>query len=151
MKQLRSFLFFNLVIVVAGFSQTQDPVKWNYMAKKLDDRTYEIHMKAVITEGWHIYAQQQPEDAIALPTKIKFNNNPLLAISGKVNEVGTIEKQTIKELGIVQYEYAGTVEFVQLVKLKASTKTTISGSVTFQACTQEQCLPPKQEVFNLFL
>ena len=51
-------------------------------------KTYEIHMTATIQTGWHLYSQTQPEDAIAIPTGIKFTSNPLVTAEGPVKEVG---------------------------------------------------------------
>jgi hypothetical protein len=62
------------------------PVNWNYSVKKLDEKLYEIHLTADIMEGWHIYAQHQLKDAIAFPTTIQFNKNPLFSLVGKVEE-----------------------------------------------------------------
>ena len=45
-----------------------------------------------------------------------------------------------EEVGIKQFQYGGKVDFVQTVTLKAKVKTTVSGTVTYQVCTEERCL-----------
>ena len=129
--------------------QQEEPVHWAYSAKKLDQNKYEIHLTASMNVGWHIYAQEQPKEAIAIPTKIKISLNPLIAMIGKVIEIGKREKHEIKEVGIVQYEYQDTVDFVQVISVKANIKTNISGIVSFQACTDKKCLPVKAVSFNI--
>ena len=153
MKASLIYFFISLLAGASGFAQHQGPgpVKWRYSATKLDDKTWEIHLTASIDKGWHIYSQYQPKEAIAIPTKIRISKNPLIVSCGQINEVGNKEKQTIKELDIVQFQYTDQVDFVQRVILKANVQTSIAGTVTFQVCTDEQCLPPKEEAFSLSL
>jgi len=151
MKQPILLLFIGLLIEFGAKAQQLSPVKWKYSAARVDSKTWEIHLTASMEQGWHIYSQYQPKEAIAVPTKIRFTKNPLIDSNGKISEVGKKEEQTIKELDIVQYQYAGTVDFVQKIVLKAPVQTTISGTVIFQVCTNQLCLPPKEEVFSVVL
>jgi thiol:disulfide interchange protein DsbD len=120
-----------------------NPVTWSFSATKTGDKLYEVKMVATIQNKWHLYSQSQPEDAIAIPTTFKFNANPLLVLDGKVKEVGKLEKFYDKTLGVSANQYSNTVTFVQKVKLKASAKTKLNGSVEYQTCDDEKCLPPK--------
>jgi hypothetical protein len=52
-------------------------------------------------------------------------------------------------LDIEAWQYAGKVEFVQQVKFKAKTKTNLSGTIEYQVCTDEKCLPPTTVRFNV--
>lgn len=89
-----------LSLLISSSLFSQDVVHWNYTAKKVSDKTYELHLTATIDEGWHVYAQVQPKDAVGIPTKISFNKNPLITLVGKTKEIGTKKKQEIKEVGI---------------------------------------------------
>jgi len=149
---MRKAFFFLLLITttVAGYSQL-NPVSWTYSAKKIADKTYELHITATMQSGWHLYSQTQPEDAIAEPTTVTFNKNPLLKFEGKVKEDGKMEKFHDAKLDLSANQYSSTVKFVQVVKLKAKAKTNVSGSVRFQTCNDEKCLPPKTITFNVAL
>ncbi|HEV7620258.1 MAG TPA: protein-disulfide reductase DsbD domain-containing protein, partial [Flavisolibacter sp.] len=94
-------------------------------------------------QGWHLYAQVQPADAIAVPTSFSFNKNPLLIIDGKVKEQGKLIKFKDAKLGVTANEYNDKVVFVQKVKLKGKAKTNVTGKLEFQTCNDERCLPPK--------
>ena len=144
----KSFLLAIIVLATLG-TRAQNPVSWIFSAKKIADKTYEVHMTATIQTGWHLDSQTQPEDAIAVPTGFKLNNNPLLSFDGKIKEVGNMEKFHDKKLDISAHQYSGTVDFVQVVKLKAKAKTNITGSVEFQTCNDEKCLPAKTINFNV--
>jgi len=143
-----SILFFSMV----GAAQAQNslhPIAWQYSANKIAERTYEVHLTAQLEAGWHAYSQQQPKDAVAQPTEIHFKSNPLISITGKVKEVGAMEKWKDEASGIMANQYANKVDFVQVVKLKSRIRTSVTGSLTYQVCTNEMCLPPKTEAFSI--
>src|SRR5687768_11639563 len=112
---MKSTIMLSLLLVLVCLVQAESPVTWQYPATKTGPGQFEVHLKAIIQEGWHVYAQDQPEDAIAVPTAIKFTGNPVLTLKGKPKEQG--EKQHFKdsELGISAWQYANKVEFVQKV------------------------------------
>ncbi len=148
MKKLFVFIF---LIAAAFVGYSQNPVSWSFSSKKVSDKTFEVHLTANIQYGWHLYSQNQPDDAIAIPTNFTINNNPLLKLDGKIKELGKMEKYKDKILGISAHQYSEKVDFVQVVKLKANAKTNISGSVEFQTCDDKKCLPPKTVNFNIAL
>jgi thiol:disulfide interchange protein DsbD len=141
-------LFAGLLVGQLSWSQLQ-PVVWSFGAKKTADRTYEIEIKATIKPGWHLFSQTQPADAIALPTVFVVNPNPLLLRKGSLREVGKLEKYKDKTLGVTAYQYADQVRFVQTVTLKAKAKTLFAGTVEFQTCDDEKCLPPQKINFSI--
>ncbi len=150
---MKAILYSALLIFCtqAAIAQPADPVRWNYSAKKIADKTYEVHVTANIQPNWHLYSQQQPEDAIAIPTSIRFNKNPLVVLNGAIKEVGKMELFKDEKLKLSANQYAGKVDFVQVVKLKAGTKTNITGSVEYQTCDDKKCLPPKTVNFTVAL
>ena len=142
MKKL-VFIIFSFFIVGVLSAQALNPVNWNFSSKKIADNLYEVQMTATIQEGWHLFSQNQPKDAIAQPTTVVFNKNPLLQLDGKVKEIGTLEKFKDKELDISANQYSNKVVFTQRVKLKGKAKTNVTGKLTYQTCNDEKCLPPK--------
>lgn len=149
---MKKFLFTLLIMTSMAASNAQlglNPVTWTFSATKVADKTYEIHMKAVIQSGWHLYSQTQPKNAIASPTKFVINPNPLFSKDGKIKEVGTMEVMNDKELGVSANQYSGTVDFVQKIKLKSSVATNFTGTVEFQTCDDKKCLPSKKITINV--
>src|SRR5688572_30778128 len=146
-KPLFTFLILSLTAMAANAQL--NPVSWTFTTKKIADKTYEIHLTAVMQSGWHLYSQVQPEDAIAMPTGFSLNSNPLLSLEGKIKEVGKMEKFHDKKLEVSANQYSGKVDFVQVVKLKANVKTNLTGSVEFQTCDDEKCLPPRTVNFTI--
>jgi thiol:disulfide interchange protein DsbD len=142
MKKLY-FILLSLFITASVSAQGLNPVSWNFSSKKISDNVYEIQMTASIQQGWHLYSQTQPKDAIAQPTSFVFNRNPLIELDGKVKEVGNLEKFKDKELDISANQYSNKVVFTQKVKLKGKAKTNVTGKLTYQTCDDVKCLPPK--------
>ena len=138
-----------LLVVIAFVAKSQQPVKWNWSVKKITDKQYEIYLTASIDHGWHIYSQKQPKEAIASPTTIVFSKNPLIALKGKILEKGNLMKIKEEVLGTESWMYENEISFVQRVELKGNVKTNINGSVEFQVCTNEKCLPPATVAFSL--
>jgi len=150
MKKLLSIVVL-LSITFFAQSQTLNPVSWSFSAKKIADKTYEIHLSATMQAGWHLYSQSQPDDSIAIPTGFTFTTNPLLTLNGKIKEVGKLEKFHDEKLKLSANQYSEKVDFVQVVKLKSNIKTNVAGSVEFQTCDDHKCLPPKTVNFSVAL
>ncbi|MEO8174862.1 MAG: hypothetical protein ABI581_17320 [Sediminibacterium sp.] len=137
-----------LLAIIRSNSQT-GPISWNFSVNKLTNKTYEVHIKATVEEGWHVFSTVQPVDALPMPTTIKFGRSPMIMLSGKIKEIGIMKKVKEPALNTSSNQYERSVDFIQLVKKKGGVKTHITGSVNFQACTNEKCLPPKTVSFNL--
>jgi hypothetical protein len=142
-------LFLILPLFWQAKAQPINPISWSFSAVKTGEKMYEIQMKATIQENWHLYSQVQPDDAIAIPTTFTFNPNPLFKLEGKIQEAGKLEKFSDKTLGVSANQYSHSVVFVQKVKLKASAKTNLTGSVEYQTCDDKKCLPPKTVKFSI--
>lgn len=146
MKKIFTFLF---LVLFAGFANAQinNPVLWSYSAKKIADKTYELHITATLTDNWHLYAQDAGEGPE--PTSFKFTPNPLISFDGKVKEVGKMEKSYDKNFNSVLKYYNNKVDFVQKVKVKSAVATVVKGTVNFMVCNDRKCLPPKDVPFSI--
>jgi DsbC/DsbD-like thiol-disulfide interchange protein len=143
-------IFFAIVLVMfigVADAQINNPVLWTYSAKKIADKTYELHITATIGNNWHLYAQDAGEGPV--PTQITFTANPLIKLDGKVKEVGKMEKSFDKNFNSTLKFYANKVDFVQKIKVKSAIATVIKGSVNYMVCNDKQCLPPKDVPFSI--
>lgn len=149
MKKL--FLSVVLLAVAATMqAQIKNPVKWTFTSKKINEKVYELHIKAAIDPGWHIYTVDHNAD-IGVPTTVSINKNPLGVVTGKIVVNG--KPITIKDpsTGENVKFYEGNVDLVQVITLKAPVKTNITGEVEFMSCDDKQCLPPASKQFSIAL
>jgi hypothetical protein len=150
MKKILLLVLVNFFTAVL-FAQSGSKVKWEYSSKKIADKKYEIRMVATVQKTWHIYSQNQTEDAIVLPTAIKFVNNPLVVLNGKPKEIGVMVDKFEKAVNARTRYYNNKVEFVQTVTLKSNVKTAVSGEIEFMVCDDKQCLAPDVAKFSIKL
>ena len=147
----KSLILGLLLLTATAASAQLNPITWSFSAKKIADKTYELQMTATIQTNWHLYSQVQPEDAVAMPTTFELNPNPLFTLDGKIKEIGKLEKYTDKVLKVSANQYSNTVTFTQVVKLKGKVKTSVTGTVEYQTCDDQKCLPPKKVSFKVAL
>jgi cytochrome c biogenesis DsbD-like protein len=144
-KFLLPVLFFMTVNMMA---QSSKQVQWAYSTKKISDKVYEVHMTATIAGDYHMYAQDAGGDG-PVATTFTFSKNPLTALDGKVKESGKqVKKFETAWKHDVRY-YESKVDFVQVVKLKTSAKTSLAGKVEFMVCNETHCLPPSEVEINV--
>jgi hypothetical protein len=122
-------------------AQSNKQVSWTWSAKKISDRTYEVHMTATIGGDFHLYAQDAGGEG-PIATSFTFGKSPLFTLNGEVKESGKlVQKYEEAWKHNVRY-YERTVDFVQVVKLKSNVKTSLAGKVEFMVCNDHECLPP---------
>jgi hypothetical protein len=114
-------------------------------------RLYLLHITAVISPGWQLYSQHQPEEAVAMPTTIRFNKDSMLDFKGLPWEKGKLEQFFQPETDIADNRYSGRVEFIQEIALTGFGPVQLTGEITYQACRNEECLPPGVTRFSIRL
>jgi len=147
MKHLFTLLSVLMITTIVS-AQSAKQVKWTYTAKKIADKTYEVHITATMNGNWHIYAQNVGVEG-PIPTAFTFTKNPLLTFDGKPKEVGKVIKKKEEVWGGVVNYYEKSVNFIQIVKVKGNVKTNIAGKVEFMVCDDHQCLPPSEVDFSV--
>ncbi|HXD79334.1 MAG TPA: protein-disulfide reductase DsbD domain-containing protein [Puia sp.] len=140
---MKAIILMGLSLLTGSFAMAQSSkeVHWTCSAKKIADRTYEVHMTATIGGDFHLYAQDAGGEG-PIATEFTFNKSPLITLDGKVKESGKlVQKYEDAWKHNVRY-YEGSVDFVQTVKLRSNAKTALSGKVEFMVCNDHECLPP---------
>ncbi|MFK7984059.1 MAG: protein-disulfide reductase DsbD domain-containing protein [Saprospiraceae bacterium] len=147
MKLTYFLLFFSFLF--STNINAQNPVKWDFAAKKIQDTEYEITFTATVASGWSIYSQHTDPSG-PVPTVFGFDENANLEFIGKPVETGK-KKEAFDELfGVKVIKFSGAVNFTQKVKVKSGAKA-VTGYLEFMACDDEKCLPPKEVDFNILL
>jgi len=148
---MKRFLFLLPAFLLAYctvFSQNvKDAIQWKYDAQKTSDSTFNITITAKIRDGWHIYTATPKGDGSQVPTTISFDKNPDLKLLGKYNTRGKAIDEFVKDLDITIQYYKQTVSYTQKVVARANT--VLKGTIDFQICNDEMCLPTKPEHFQI--
>ena len=120
------------------------PVKWTFETKKNTETEYDLIFKATLDKEWHIYSQFLNGDG-PIPTSFKLDKNDNIELIGKVKEESPKRRQhkepVFNNMSVV--DFSETATFTQRIKVKDSTKP-LNGSLEFQACNNEMCLPPTE-------
>ncbi len=124
-------------------SQTEeDPVAWSQEVIKISDTEYELVMKGIILEGWHVYSQFTAEGG-SLPSEFTYIKE------GEEYQLvgGTTESETIKEFSdIFEVEetfFKKEAVFKQKIKLSNTSVTQIQVDLFYQVC-KEVCIARDQ-------
>ena len=148
---MRKILFLLLLSVpLVSLGQVQNPVKWSFSSKKIDEITFEIGLTATLDPAWHIYSQTTPDGGPSATT-IAFAKNPLITLDGVVKEIGKLEQRHEELFGVDVRQFSNKVVFVQTLKLKAKAKTAVNGTIDYMTCNNQQCLPPRTQKFSITL
>ncbi len=116
-----------------------DVISWNFeVAYSGDEAT--ITMRVAQRNGWHIYAQVQPDGAIPLPTTFNYNVNDNFKLVGKTREYGA---ELIDNEGFPEKSFHGEkAKFVQKIKILSQKDFKLTLDYEYMAC-KTACLPPE--------
>lgn len=150
-KMKNKFLLITLIAVgtINAFAWQPNPVHWKFYATKMSEKTYAVHLRAVVKFPWHIYSENTPKGG-AIPTKIVFQGNPNVMLVGKIKEVGKLIRVYQKFFGSEGIYFRDTANFVQLIKLRSNTKTVLGGAITYMTCST-MYRPPETVRFSVEL
>ena len=140
---MRSFrlLILTLLLAVPAFAQ-QQPVSWKAEAVQVEGNTYEIRATGTIAGNWHIYdltdyGSSGPNGTIFTVDagdKVKRLGDPYIA--------SEVHKGFDDVFGIEIGTCDSPVVICQKVELLQGNEVTVPVTVEWQACNDENCIPP---------
>jgi thiol:disulfide interchange protein DsbD len=140
---MRSFrlLILTLLLSVPAFAQ-QQPVSWKAEAVQVEGNTYEIRATGSIAGNWHIYdltdyGSSGPNGTIFTVDagdKVKLLGDPYIA--------SEVHKGFDDVFGIEIGTCGSPVVICQKVELLQGNEVTVPVTVEWQACNDENCIPP---------
>lgn len=146
MKKITLTLAMVIIATISAFAQLENPVTWQYAAKKTGKNEATLYIKANIDANWHLYSQHLKPGG---PNKTEFSFTPSkeYTLVGKTLEPKPITKyEKVFKMDVSYFE--DEVLFTQKIKLNKAT-TTVKGKVEFMVCDDKQCLPPSEVTFNI--
>jgi hypothetical protein len=146
MKKLLT-LFIMLMFSAGAWAQVDNPVKWSYASKKVNNKEAVVFLKVAIDKGWHIYSQYAA-DGGQLKTSFTFSPSKNYKLMGKTIQPKSISKyEPVLKLTVNYFQNA--VIFQQKVKLISAQASVIKGKLEYIACNDHRCNPPEELEFNI--
>jgi thiol:disulfide interchange protein DsbD len=137
------FAFCFTILVFSGQAQILAPVKWEFKTKVTGNNTAELQFIATIDQGWHLYSQHLP-DGGPMPTEFKFEKMNGIELVGKASEPKP--EEVFDEMFQMKVKYFSTlVTFTQKIKITGNQPVKVSGTINYQACNDETCIPGESE------
>ncbi|WP_461788679.1 protein-disulfide reductase DsbD N-terminal domain-containing protein [Pedobacter sp.] len=146
MKKITLIFAMVVMATVSAFAQLENPVTWQYAAKKTGKNEATLYIKANIDGNWHIYSQNIKPGG---PNKTQFAFTPSkdFSLVGKTLEPKPITKyEKVFKMDVSYFE--NEVVFTQKIKLNKAA-TTVKGKVEFMVCNDTSCLPPSEVSFSI--
>ena len=141
MKKLVSILLF--VISFVSYGQIHNPVEWETSVKKISSQEIELIATATLDNEWHIYSQEIPKGG-PIPTLFSFSGDKRYLKKGNTKEgEGHVVDDEMFDMRIKYFSKKAI--FKQRIRLKSEEKFIIKGTVEYMVCSDENCLPPKEE------
>ena len=145
MKKLTT-LFLLLSMAIASFAQLQDPVKWTYSVKDLNESESELVFTASLDAGWHLYSQYtDPAGPIAI--YFEFTPSKDYKLIGKVQEPKPHEEYD-NDFKCTVRSFSGKVTFRQKVKRLSDKDFKVNGTFGYQLCNDGSCIAPDDRDFS---
>ncbi len=146
MKKLVSLLSLSLLTISALFGQmTEQPVKWQSKLVEKGGNLYEVQIIGQIdNKEWHIYDLGPYVDG-PIPTSVKIEHSGNVKLSGKNYLLTPVHKAFDDIFQMEIGTMNGKFIIAQKVELTKNTKSKITAIVEWQACNDQNCLPPTEE------
>jgi thiol:disulfide interchange protein DsbD len=138
-----ALLTFLLLLSVLTQAKIQEPVKWSFNTNYTDSNTAELQLTATMEKGWHLYSQHLAEGG-PMSTEFKFEK-----VAG-IELIGTISEPRPEEVFDKMFQmkvkyFSGSATFIQKIKVLTDKPVTLKGTIVFQSCNDESCIPGEAE------
>ena len=152
---MRKLLFTLIALVAVVFVQAQDndnPVKWSYSAKALENNQFELTYSAKIIKGWHVYAlkvSNDPKFIGPIPTSVNLNpDNKNFKVVSNVKDAKYITHYDPNFDADLNY-YENNVIFKQIIQVISVSPFKLKGVLEYMSCNDSQCIFPDPIKFEI--
>lgn len=140
---LFSILYF-LFQMTALAQDTATYVKWQTVTKKITDGLYELHLKASIDKGWHMYIKDGQLDGVSA-LKISFADSTI-KFQGDQQITGTLKTINDKIFDNKKADVVeGNIEIIQKIKITSATASSIRATLSYNIENTESPIAEEQK------
>jgi hypothetical protein len=128
-----------IALAFGGGNKYEDGhIQWRFSSIEQSGSEWKLLFTAVVDRGWHLYSQSIEEGG-PMPTSIIFDKADGYKLVGKMSEHGDVRKSYDSTFMMDVAWYEGHVVFSQ--RVKARSKTNVTGEITYSVCSEEMCIP----------
>jgi thiol:disulfide interchange protein DsbD len=145
MKTIVSMILLSFASVLS--SQEMVPCDWSFDINQVGQDDYELIFRADINAPWQIYSKDTEEGG-PIPTTVTYTSKNLASI-GNSKESGERKEgvDELFEMNVIKYLSNKPYVLKQTVKVSDISQP-IKGYITYMACDNEKCLPPRDVDFS---
>ena len=134
-------LFLVQLFTIFGSILTAQPeiATWKIDAKDTGNNTVELRFTGAIEQGWHVYSIQQTDGP--LPASVSITKTADFTLDGELQE-GLASKEKFDQVFEMNVNYyKDKAVFVQRLKRIGDNGFTVRGTLSYQGCSDNQCIP----------
>lgn len=140
----KSFLTLLIVAFASLAMSAQSPVRWRLYVNMTSSTQGEICMKALISDGWHLYGLSLPKGG-PKPTTFDFSASNGIKLDGQLTPSELPNEQFDPLFGVKLSWWDRNVTFTQPFTLTNKNDAIVKVSVSYMSCNGESCTPPKTD------
>ena len=141
MKAFR-LLLLSLLLAVPAFGQPLQPVSWKAEAVQVEGNLYEIRATGTISGDWHIYDLTDYGVSGPNGTIFTIEAGDRVRLVGEPYLVSEVHKGFDDVFGIEIGTCGSPVVIAQKVELLQGNAVTVPVTIEWQACNDQNCIPP---------
>ncbi|MDR1974586.1 MAG: thioredoxin family protein [Bacteroidales bacterium] len=126
--------------VVAQQAAPKNPVKWKYTVEYVEKGEAVLVFTAKIDKEWHLYSQFL-EAGGPLPTVFNLSKSSNYTAVGKISESPKPKEGIDDVFGTKIAFFAGNATFKQRIKINSQDDFKVTGTIDYQVCNEETCIP----------
>lgn len=145
------FLAFVLVLCspLQSLAQISDVIQWQVYTEKINNNSSQLVVEAeIIAPGWHFWTLDLKNDML-IPTRIDIDQKEIVQTDDQWEVTGEVIHREDEIFGPIEYYEGDQIIFRK--NTQAPSGTAISGTITYQACNESTCLPPKTVPFEVLI
>ena len=145
-KSLFAILVLLVFSAIGVSAQMEEPVKWKFEIKEVNNFEVQVIAHATIDEGWKLYGLNVPEGG-PVPTSITFEDMVNAKELKKPVEVtpSEVKHDEVFDMEVPYFKHEATIsQNVRVTERPA----TVKGYLSFMCCNDDTCLPPTDVEFE---
>ena len=141
-------MFMMFMSLPSAYAQMEEPVRWKINAvEDATARKVTLEMTASIDAGWHMYSNLIDPSVGPTPLTVDIKEMKGLKATGDLAASKAVVKKFDDVFGAELSWWTGRVVLRRTFDITAD-QYKLAGSIRFQACNDQSCLPPTKEPFE---